>query len=451
MNYCRHCQKPTIKEAGPCPHCGKELSDSVPLVIDGGDSPAGRTDGRRMDLATGEIMEGSPAAGDLAGGGYDDGPIELDIDPARERAARARPVKAPAAHGKSPAVQASTSAPLEEMASIAGFGPSPDSFFKTAGYMVHVRRRRKALASDIAGIEKQHGAALDDLNANLLKLGTKVEDQAVESGDFGREVEAIREMKTSVSRFRQQRSVEEQDRKGQQDYLDEEISRIEVEAQKFKNEEEIISREAEDAHASRKRVQLRQQRVEIEIRNIKQTMPRPAKGEPPVAREVLAPYERQIAERESALKDIGAELTLAEENVKDVNRKLAMARNAVSEQMGKISLVNRKKEQMVENARQSDAKAQGEFYDMQSRLEELYRTLARTALDAGKIPEGMEGMDEVITARMDAEAALGAKLELYRGAMDSYSHSDFAKGHVLLGLGGALVLTLFILILVIAL
>lgn len=461
MHYCRHCQKPTRTDSGPCPHCGKELSNSIPLETQDESTQDAVPGMRHVDPATGEITESGPGTADVDLDPGDSDSIELGFDPNEERRARAQepaPSSASGAEAGPPGGQsasptsADTSSPGEdEVASVAGYGSPPDSFFKTAGYMFHVRKRRRALAREVASIDTDVANALDDLDADLLKVGTRKEQEAVEEGDFGRQVEAIHEMKAQVDQFRQQRDVEDKDRESKIGYIDEEISRLEVEVQKFRNEEEIVAREAEDAYASRKRVQLKLQRVEIEIRNIKQTMPTSKKGEPPIDPKELEPFEKQIAEREETHKTIKSELQEADDVVKEVNRKLAIARNAVSEQMGKVSLANKKKEAILENARNSEQQSQKQFFDLQKKLEDRYRDLARESLKAEKLPRGMENMADVIARKMDVVQGLKAKLELHRTALDSYSHSDYTKGHILLGGVGGLVLVLIILVLIIAL
>jgi chromosome segregation ATPase len=412
-----------------------------------------------VDPATGEVLESdapSPAGGAPSGDGTaGTGEIELDFDPAAERARR-RPGPHEDAAATSPAAghgppSGGEVPPEEHIDRIAGFGDPPDSFFKTAGYMLHVRRRRGVLAAEIARIEEELREARSDLDADLLDIGKHKEKEAAGSGRFGRELDAIHAMQSRITAHRKEQDIEEQDRRGQEVYLDEEISRLEVEAEKYRNEEDIVAREAEDAYDSRKRVQLKLQRVEIEIRNIRQTMPRSAKDEPPIAPEVLEPYERQIAEREEAAREMKAELAEAEDRVKQINRKLAMARNAVSEQMGKIALANKKKAQILEQARSSEQGAQRALAQMQQDLEERYRDLAMSALEQEELPGSRREMAPVVTEKIAKVESIEEKLDLHRRALDSYSRSDFTKGHVLLGGAAALALLVVVLVLVIAL
>ncbi len=466
MHYCRHCQKPTLSDKGPCPHCGEQLSETAEeLAANLASLDIDDTAGRQVDPATGEVMVGGGSASrevDLDLGG--DMSIELGFDPHAERA-RPGPTKralppeddGPAEKQGSPAKPAVSSASvaasvpeMSEVASVSGYGPDPSGFLQAVPYMLHVRKRREILKGEIAKIEAEHNTAKEDLDKDLLLVGNRKLDELEEDpGPYVRELEAISKGRRQVDAFRSERALEEQDMKGKESYVDEEITRLQVEADKFKSEQDVLNSEAEDAYASRKRIQLRLQRVDIEIRNIRGQIPRPGKGEPPPDPAIVMPLESKIAGLEEVRGHIKSEIATADEGIKEINRKLAIARNQVSEQMGKIALANKKKTDLQQSRKASDEVSQSKFYDLQGALEDDIRALARKVLRDDALPPSCEDMRSALELKIAGVEAIESKLELYRTAIDSYSSPDFKRGNLLLLGAGILAFILLLLILAI--
>jgi len=467
MHYCRHCQKPTLSDTGPCPHCGEQLSDTAEelaanlasLDLDDG---AGE---RRVDPATGEVLSAASSSTrevDLDLGG--DAPIELGFDPATARAGlgptkRALPPEdgPPAGKEESPrpraavssAATAETGPDVSEVASIAGYGPEPSGFLQAVPYMLNVRKRRGILKAEIAKIEAEHGTTREDLDKDLLLVGNRKLDELEEDpGPYERELDAINKSRRLLDRFRSEREVEEQDMKGKESYVDEEITRLQVEADKFKSEQDVLNSEAEDAYAARKRIQLRLQRVEIEIRNIRGQIPTPGKGEPPPDPSIVMPLESKIAGLGEVKGHIKQEIETADEGIREINRKLAIARNQVSEQMGKIALANKRKNELLQSRKASDEVSQSKFYELQHVLEDDIRSLARKVLKDDSLPVSCEDMKGALEVKIASVSAIESKLELYRTAIDSYSTTDYNRGNYLLA--GSAVLAFILLLLILA-
>ena len=317
--------------------------------------------------------------------------------------------------------------------------------------MLNVRKRRAVLKAEIDKIEAEHRTAKEDLEKDLLLVGNrKLDEMEDDPGPYERELDAINKSRRQLDQFRSQREVEEQDMKGKETYVDEEITRLQVEADKFKSEQDVLNSEAEDAYAARKRIQLRLQRVEIEIRNIRDQIPKPAKGEPPPDPSIVMPLESKIAGLEEVKGHIKQEIETADEGIREINRKLAIARNQVSEQMGKIALANKKKTDLMQSRKASDEVSQSKFYDLQGALEEDIRALARKVLRDDCLPVNSEDMKGALEVKIASVSAIESKLELHRTAIDSYSTPDFQRGNYLMIGSGVLVFILILLILAIA-
>lgn len=460
MHYCRHCQKPTATDRGPCPHCGKELSpkaealveELASLDLDTGSPAHAATQplqplGRQVDPATGEVMTGASSASrevDLSPEGPDV-PIELGFDPLAERAkktslpappqqaagedASSLPAPAPAA-----TAQAASVPGTDEVARVSGYGSPPSSLLNSLKYMLHVRKRRSALKGEIADIEKQLAEANESLSKDLLDVGNrKVDEIDQDAGAYGHELESIHRARGLVEHFRSERAVETQDMKGKESYIDEEISRIQLDADRYKSEQDVLNSEAEDAYAARKRIQLRLQRVDIEIRNIKEQIPRPKKGEPPPDPAVVMPLESKIAGLQEVRRHIAEELHTADEGIKEINRKLAIARNKVSEKMGQIALSNKKKSELLQVRKASDEISQGRFYELQGQLEDQIKALARKALMDDALPEDTEPMKRTLEEKIANVDSITSNLEIHKTAIESYSKQDYMRGHFILG------------------
>ncbi len=466
MHYCRHCQKPTLSSTGPCPHCGEQLSETAEeLAANLASLDIDDMGERRVDPATGEVMLGGSSSShevDLDTGGST--PIELGFDPHAERARPGPTKRAIAPEGNGPAEEsgsparpaASAASPasqvhdVDEVASISGYGPEPTGFLQAVPYMLHVRKRREILKNEISKIDAEHEAAREDLDKDLLLVGNrKLDELEVDPGAYERELEAINKGRRLVESFRSERAIEEQDMKGKESYVDEEITRLQVEADKFKSEQDVLNSDAEDAYASRKRIQLRLQRVEIEIRNIREQIPRPKKGEPPPDPAIVMPLESKIAGLEEVKGHIKSEIATADDGIKEINRKLGIARNQVSEQMGKITLTNKKKTDLLQSRKASDEVSQSKFYELQGTLEDDVRSLARKVLRGDALPANCVDMKSALELKISGVEAIESKLQLYRTAIDSYSSTDFKRGNLLLLGTGVLAFILLLLILAI--
>jgi hypothetical protein len=395
---------------------------------------------RRVDPATGEVLAGSsPSTRDVDLEPGDAGSIELDFDPLAERKARSMPAPAPAPQrdgtAAAPAADPSTEQlDKQQVDEIAGFGSPPDGIINALPYMLAVRKRRGILRRAIADLETQHAKAREDLDKDLLRVGNrKFEDIGDDDEGYGPQVSAIRKAQSEIDAFRSERSLEEQDMAGKESYVDEEIQRLQAEADRYKTEEEAVSREVDEATLARKRVQLRLQRVDIEMRNLKAQIPKPGKDEPAPDPALVMQIESKLSGLKEVRDVIQGELDEADAEVKGLNRKLALARSAVSEQMGKVSLVEKKKTQLAQARKVSDQVSQGRFYELQSTLDGQLRDLALKCLAANDIPLDLGEMKNVLESKTASVEELERKRDLHRLAIDSYSHPDYVKGLVMLG------------------
>jgi len=440
MYYCPHCSKPAASDHGACPHCGKELAREEQPAGGGG---AGVSGARQIDPATGEVITGGAAEIDL---GVSDESIDLDFDPRAERSRRAGQA---GAKGRAKGAPSSPVAPgqekVDEVASLAGFGPAPEGFFQAVTYMLHVRKRRSALRAAIVDLEAQAAKTREALDRDLVLLGQrKIDDIGTDADRYAPNLRSIRQAQGDVDSMRSEKTVEDDDMKGKESYVNEEIANLQKEAEGFKQEERILEREIEDANTARKRVQLRLQRIEIEIRNTLGQIPRPRKGEPPPDPAVVMPLESKVAGLEEVHGHIERELKTADQAVREAEHKLALARNAGAERMGRIELAGRKKMDLAQAKKVSDQLSQARFYELQGKVDGLFKDLAQKILADDSLPPGSEEQRKSIEDRSANLKGLESKLDLHKTAIDCYSHRDYVRGQIVLFGGSSLVLLLIL-------
>ncbi len=452
MHYCKNCQKPVAKDSGPCPHCGREISGSVPAA-DG--SRPGSTRGaqgqqRTFDPSTGEVSDGSAhEAGSFADRDEEgDSPIELGIDVDSERFRKAGPRTGQSGAGDAPGGAATPPPAImpgsDDVARIAGYGDPPDAFLQAVPYMLAVRKRRTVLASEIAAQEKVHEEARGDLEAELLSVGSRKLAECRGTDEQEKLVASIDEASKDVSRLRGERQAEDDEFKAKAGYVDEELSKLRTDAEKLKSEESIRERDAEEARSAARRVRLKVQRIDIEVRNIRDAIPRPQKGAPPPDPAVVAGHEARMGVLEGNRREVQAELDQAEEKVKGIERKLAIARSALSERMGKVAMADRRRDDLVSHRQASDTEMQKRFYDRQKAYEDLVRELGMREFKEGKLPSGSEGAQEILARKIEREAQASAKLDLLGKAFASYSTTVYMRGWYVLGAGAALFVLLLV-------
>ena len=463
MYYCPHCQKPSAYNAGPCPHCGKELAPKPPAPkppAAAQPAPEGQAgQGAGEGQAEYDPMGLDPTAISLDEG--EGGSLELELDPeAVRRAPPRRPVDEEKVEEASIEVSEEYETekkkkkvvvidPEEELRQLSGYGPVPEGWGGSINYLFKVQKQKKVLANTIATLEEAMRKKKEDLDNDLMIIGRrKMTEKGVEK-KYGMETEAIRVATENVKSAREEKNTEAQDMEDKEAYLDEEIMKLQNEVDRYRVEEETLGRNANEKTADYKKAKSKLQRYDIEIRNVRQLMVGKGKGAAPPDPAMQDRYQRQIQQLELDKSGSQPDVEVKRQAAEEVDRQLAAVRSHISELMGKITLANKRKTQVVSSLKQRSKEIEERYGRIQEDYNSAIRNLALSSFENEDLPSEFSDMQEKLQAKVDSIDETDEKLKKIHNARDSYSRSAIQRATILLGGGAGLVILLIILLAII--
>ncbi len=243
MIYCPHCQRPTARETGQCPHCGGNLDAGQASLPVGGIPPAA--------LSPPNSEYEPPPEGE---GGVRASGLELAVAPSRSVAA-------------APLHQAQVAEESGVIEKLAGF-PEPESgLVGAARYYFAVKRRIKKLDAEHREAANAAAEALERRRQNLVALGRLAHTSQMSAPGlkplFDRALVAEGELQGCL---RQKEGLERSHdiRRGQ---LEEELEQVRENSKPVRDRREEALKKLAEAEKKSKGVAVQKKRIDIDLRN----------------------------------------------------------------------------------------------------------------------------------------------------------------------------------------
>lgn len=474
MRYCPHCRKPTAKQEGDCPHCGEDLNTKSSGAITGGSGAyeemggmalLEEEGGASLELDTGYMPTPSPSAVDQftpvptpppSGIG-----AEIDLGGPMASPSTPPPASVSSVHGI-PVLPSFTQddEPLdfdpEEIAEVAKFGPVPGGLVETIKYSFLVKSRVAELKDDASRLESSLEQARKDLKDELVRLGerarvagfkSKLSDTLmaeVEAAD--RDAESAQDA-IATERRRHRAAVEE---------IEEKLEALRKKMEGPRLRESKLAGELAAREESRRQLEQRLKRIEIEIRNSDGAIARAREasaaeeeGQDLAALEKLAQeaqeklpklqsQRQQFRAQNAQLDEPIEELRAAVETVRDQLRALKSERSALYEARDAEEVQHKKHTSGASN------KSQEAQAVVHNKLAEIGRAVR---LDRNAPAWALELFPGVDT-KAGAFNRLNLDYQRSLQAAEAFDHASVKRGYLILGGGAGLILVGFIALLV---
>ncbi len=461
MIYCPHCRKPSSRNTGPCPHCGKELApapapgpvteraDAVDLVpSDPGEldlTPGKSSPQEEADLP--QIVEDGPVPARSEGlHGSGEETIDFGDDGAVLEVASLPPPP-----------QVTDTARLDEMEatdreidSLAAFGRPKDGPAGNALYAIRVWMRRRELLELHREADARVEAATQKLKKSYADLGQAAARSGFEDDrHLAPFLANVKLAETRRNEIQGQRSDMESENRGRLSGLETEAKAIEEALAPVRTDESAALEALKILRTDQKRTEARLKRAEIELRNIEQILvqSRAKLQSPslPVAEKTrLQSQMDEQEERKPALEEEirgqRSELERFEKPVAEAESRLAQVRQHIAENMGQVSL----KRQEASSLAVSLSKELGSFEEQlrqaEGSVEETWAGVGEKFYKLNYAVPDLEDM-RVFILRAGAESRQARKrADLIEQAMKRYDRDAYAKGrNIVAGLLAALV------------
>ncbi len=455
MIYCAHCKKPSARESGVCPHCGKDLqgktrsAPEAPVVKSEKAMPAedidlGDDSASDLELATDSYMppiEGQvPAAADQTGEGLipidDEGKV-LDIEPLEgvpeladiESSAQKKPLDPSLREGLDES----------EINRVSGFGKPGEGIVAGVKYWLKVRERHRAILKDIEEANVESESSKNRLATVQAELGKKGHSLGVTTDSIKHLVSSALVADGEFMSVRKRRIGLESDHRDSVRMLEQTIRDLEKEAAEVRRDETAASLRLDGLKKDHRRIEGQQKRVQIEHRNLLEMIerhqeeyadlekPKQERDELLARISELDKQQPAIVERINAhgedLKKLVVPLAQAEEAAKVV-------RDRLHEFTERIVAVRAEKADLNEVFSQAD-----DSVSRQIDVERGQITAAWAAVGERMIAERLcDGDDDlrdnaqVVVGAMEAAHDASRKVELLVRAMDAYDKGVFTQG-----------------------
>jgi len=415
---------------GKCPHCGKSLDGS-----------------QKIGIENAEQKEISPEGkAELPGGDLSGVKIDLDFDPRKERrkdlmGEAGKEVKkdsAPAIGVKKIQIEID-----KELESLSGYGPAPEGWLGTVAYMFRVMSRKKELRAQIERIREEIKEGRKNLDGDLLVIGRKKYSEPGAQKAYPVNVEKIKIAKEKLESAGSTKDLEYREMEENQNYIDEEIVRLQNEAQKYRVEEETMAKIVEEHRLEFQKARARMQRFEIEERNIKRLMTEKAESQE------LEKLKIKMAQVEDEKKLFAPQLESLRSIFEESERKLALIRSSIVEIQGKISIASKRKANIEMAYKKKIEEMDRHYHSLQEEYNDAIRDLAVASLENDDLPEEFKVMKEKISKRLSSIRGLEDKAKKLENAMNSYSRGAFQRAYILLGSSVLAIIALVVILLAI--
>ncbi|MBW2276623.1 MAG: hypothetical protein JRF63_03965 [Deltaproteobacteria bacterium] len=461
MIYCPHCRRPSARNSGACPHCGKSLTGS-----DAPGPPESAAAGAEYDLDD----DGSGGDIELAGDDYMApqtaavqgipglaGDADLGPAPRDESSLSLVDVTQPP-----PTTKAETSKPIvrgvddDELRGVAGFGSPRPGPIGAIRYGLHVSTRLKELATELDRAAESEHTATDRLRASRANLGRK----ASQAGQAGDELEAMvsRALRADaeLTGAEDRRAGIESQQQGKTAEIEQGIARLETESAPIVQQEAEASKRLDALRTDRKRVEAKLKRAEIERRNLSELVEK--------RQQAYADLEKPKEERQKLLADITRfesdlkpinqrieaardELQTFEKPVADAEGALTAIRGQVSEKLAQISALRDEAGQLGREFGTAVGDAAVFVQEESKRADDAWAAIGEQVFQTAAVAKGspLSGEREGVAAALERFDDTKRQVDLLTRARDSYDHQTVKQAKQFAFIGGAVLIGLILL------
>ncbi len=457
MIYCPHCNRPSARKDGPCPHCKGDLSGKkVPKKPAEGAKPA-----PKATPASGSGIEvGADASESTIGGASG---LELDSGYTSEGDAASATsglslqsiAPPPGARAEAEGVEKKT----DEMAvkDASGYGRAGAGIVGGVKYWLRVRKRQVELEASILEAEKEVNKGASTARDVCAVLGKKAHEAGIQDKKLKPLMSAALLAQGELEGTRRKRESMVNEHQGTLAPLEAQLKTVEAEAVPLR-QNEAVAVEAQTKQAGVvKGVQVQLKRVEIELRNIegimekkraeqqKENLPEADKAKLETDISALEARKPPLLEQVQTLR---GELETASAPMAELDARLTEAKSQMADKQARIDNLKSEVKRLANQFLSAQGNVSREVEGESGKVEGAWAAVGETVVRL-KINNPAFGDDfKKAGVAMVSEQEKKNRLELLRLAIDSYDSGvvESAKKTVLLAgvVAAAIVLTLII-------
>lgn len=426
MIYCPHCNKPSIKDSGPCPHCGKDLNKTQKQLIED----------EKKSIKPSEQIFSYPE---------DD---ELAIGPSLELAEVEKTDEQQKAKSQKEKIKITE----EEIRRIANYGNIPNNFFKVILYSFNVKKRKGELRKQLNEKEERLVNVKDKYIEQTAELGKNIKNKGFKNP---RAAAMLKEIETLEGQFSNTSDIHKEE---EEKYLSikkeysQKINEIEKNMEPIKANERDAASRLKVKQTERRNVEMKLKRVEIEKRNIEKFLKekenklmKPEPGEDiEKLRLDIKDYESKLVQKNGEQEALQVEMRQYDAPIADLEKELAGVQAKIAELDGEKKIiadqqkkVTSEQEKKVLSQTEQEKKIEKELKVKLSLFGEFF--LSGTS----EFPELNDSIKE-IKQQKEKLLVIERELDLYRSALASYDAESYKKGFINLSIIVALLIVCLI-------
>jgi len=492
MIYCRHCNRPSARESGPCPHCGNDLGGAAgtpePDLPAPPPAPAPASPAAGAPAAPPSPDDDSLAAVTAAGG------VALDLDPEGEASAGSgmeladddlgpAPPSMPAFGGgkaldlgqagddediqlatiEPPERSAGTTAepsltadrPIEEkeIGLAAGFGSPAPGPIGAIKYALRVYGRLKDLATEQERALETSGTAVQRQRAIAAELGRKAHAAETVSDAAKPLVARALAADSDVIGAEQRRKGLESEHRARVAALEGDQARAEQEATPLRERVAILSHELEQHRNEQRRIESQLKRAQIELRNLTEMIESRQKAyadqeKPKEERERLladiADFDKQQPGVRARIDEHRKELEGAHGPVAEHEALLAEAQGQLDDKLAKVDALRREREDLIRSYDAARGQVVGQIENEESQAESAWAAVGVKLLE-DEVAEGpLADLGAALGGAIERTREAHRKVEVLKHARDSYDRGVVKQAKIIGVLGAAVVVGLIV-------
>lgn len=456
MIYCPHCQRPTARTSGECPHCGKSLdagasdrsSDSKkePQKQAAGESSAVQLEDDAPPPDRSSSSSSSSAKGDGSGSAARESSSEYEPPPEGMRGSGLELAIPVGKEGSSAALP--HAALVEERAVIeklANFSKPESGPIGAVRYFFAVRKRIKELDDEHRAETKAAGEAAERRRQNLVALGRRVHADKLGTPDLEPQLNRALVAEGELQGCLRQKEGLQRSYETRRKAVERELEQAREALKPIRDRLAAADKELAEAEKKHKGIAVQKKRIDIELRNRDELLEKRKKELEAVPegedrQKILADIKTLEDDRTAMrLKQDGLDVSLDE--AEHECQKLRDDRGVVEEELNREKATEEAVAKKIDSLQQSflerNKNVAGQVAAERAKAEGAWVAVAEEVLAARMSSTAIDVIVEDVGKEKTLEDDHTARAERLERARGTYDREIYAKGKRILVLAGA--------------
>lgn len=334
----------------------------------------------------------------------------------------------------------------DELAEVAQFGPPPSSLLDTVRYALKVRKRAAELRAEAGKLEPALEPARRELENDLKRLGERAQVAGYSSAKTSALLEEVAVADARASNAQVTLTTERQRHEARLEELDKELDQVRAEMNQPRQREARLAGQLAAKQEERRQIDLRVQRIDIEVRNAEALIARHEAPLDAAQGEVDADLARKANEQRARLPGLHA----AREELMAQRQHLEAPIDELSRELERVRAVLME----LKDQRTGIGKARDEEESLHMRNKDLAANQTAEASQAARaklaevgrlirIEPASPAWAQELFPEIDRKAARYHELRLSNArllkAAESFDPKTVRKGYVILAAAGGLI------------